>query len=180
MIRIKIYVPSRNFLSVFRKFLKQRFSRNNYRHCYHEFIKRFNIEGAEVFWEITVLARFAKLQGKTSIAQPSLSKVVWKKPEASVNMELFLNIFLGVKENNCYKLLLVLVNMWIRTITVTADIKQIITEVSVIFITKISVPQLHIYFCNISTQSIWSVKISSSCFFSLGSFMCNGTLTFAY
>ena len=72
------------------------------------------------------------------------------------------------------------INMWIRTITVTADIKQIITEVSVIFITKISVPQLHIYFCNISTQSIWSVKISSSCFFSLGSFMCNGTLTFAY
>lgn len=68
MIRIKSYVPSRNFLSVFRKFLKQRFSRNNYRHCYHEFIKRFNIEGAEVFWEITVLARFAKLQGKTSIA----------------------------------------------------------------------------------------------------------------
>ena len=68
MIRIKSYVPSRNFLSVFRKFFKQRFSKNNYRHCYHEFIKRFNIEGAEVFWEITVLARFAKLQGKTSIA----------------------------------------------------------------------------------------------------------------
>ena len=105
-------------------------------------------------------------------------------------MELFPNIFLGIlqklfvklfQKNNTYeKLLLELLNILIRTITFTAKTWQTITGISVICIIRINVPQLHIYFCDSSTQSFRSAIVNNSCFLSLGSFMCTGRAMFAY
>ena len=68
----------------------------------------------------------------------------------------------------------------IRTITFTAKTWQTITEISVICIIGVNVPQLHIYFCDSSTQSFRSAIVNNSCFLSLGSFMCTGLAIFAY
>ena len=50
----------------------------------------------KVLWEITTLARFVKIGGKTSIVEFIFSKVVNQKSEAVTNMERFLNVFLGI------------------------------------------------------------------------------------
>ena len=52
-----------------------------------------------ILWEITALARFVKLGGKTSIVEFSFSKVARQKSEAVTNMERFLNVFLGILQN---------------------------------------------------------------------------------
>ena len=43
--------------------------------------------------ENSALARFVKLQGKTSIVEFNFIKVVGQKSDGVINMELFLNVF---------------------------------------------------------------------------------------
>ena len=54
---------------------------------------------SKILWEITALARFVKLGGKTSIVEFNFSKVASQKSEAVTNMERFLNVFLGILQN---------------------------------------------------------------------------------
>ena len=85
---------------------------------------------------ITGLARFVKFRGKTPTTESKFSTVVGQKPDALINIELFRKVFLGIlskfsglffKKKIYEELLLVLVNIWIRTITFTANIWKTIT-----------------------------------------------------
>ena len=46
--------------------------------------------------KITVLARFVKLRGKTSLVEFDFSKFLGQKFDAVIDMELFLNVFLRI------------------------------------------------------------------------------------
>ena len=96
-------------------------------------------------------------------------------------MELFLNVSSGIftkvftvykKKNNTYEeLLLELVDIWIRTITLTAKIWQTITGISVIFIIKNSVPQLQTYFAT-ATFSGFGLSLPMAAIFWVWAFSC--------
>ena len=127
---------------------------------------------------ITGLARFVKFRGKTPTTESKFSTVVGQKPDALINIELFRKVFLGIlskfsglffKKKIYEELLLVLVNIWIRTITFSANIWKTITWV--VFIIRIIGLQLHVYFYNSRTQLLRSVNIINSCFLSLRSFL---------
>ena len=107
-------------------------------------------------------------------------------------MELFPNVFLGILQKFfvklfkimiltiMIKLLLEVLNILIRIITFTAKTWQTITEISVICIIRINVSQLHIYFCDSSTQSFRSAIVNKSCFLNLDYFLWAGPAMFAY
>ena len=93
-------------------------------------------------------------------------------------MQPFVNVFLGILQN-----FLKLskkeylqgaasgVNIWIRTIIFTAKILQTTTGISVIFIIRISVLQLHIFFAT-TTFSRFGLSLSMTAVFWVWALLC--------
>ena len=113
-------------------------------------------------------SKICKNPGK--IVEFDFREVVGQKSGAVINMELFLSVSFKIlqkflelfkKVHTHNKLILELVNIWIRNIILIAKIWQTVTGVSVIFIIRISVSQLLMYFYDSSTQS---VIVNNICF----------------
>ena len=111
-------------------------------------------------------SKICKTQRKNIIVEFIFSKVVNQKSEAVTNMQPFVNVFLGILQN-----FLKLskkeylqgaasgVNIWIRSIIFTAKILQTTTGISVIFIIRINVLQLHNF---LATTTFGHVGLSLS------------------
>lgn len=99
LVTIKSQIPSRDFLTVSRKCLQQLFFKSKYGHSYHEDIKEFGIEATAVRYsqkQLFLLQKFVKFLEKTS----NFYKVVGQKPKNIINVNVFLDVFLGILQNS--------------------------------------------------------------------------------